>query len=523
MRKSALLILGLLLACVGYAKEVTEKDASQAALRIMNAKSVNVTDVKSIEAVYDAGVKSYFIVNFVPEGWALISADDVVLPLIGYSEKGNFSVDMLPDNMRGWLELKAKEMVEYTTLSNERCVDWDKLPVEPMSVGTRASSKINPIITVNWNQGNPYNKYCPSNSSGRAVVGCVAVAMAQAMSVAQYPPRPHGYEAYNSPVFGSVYCDYDKEPDYNWDNILSGANNYDDAARLMWHCGVSVNMEYTLGGSGAMTGTVPSALKEFFSYPSAVTYYSRSSISDDNWKAMIINELENGRAVIYCGYPASGGAGHCFNLDGYDGSGSYHVNWGWGGAGNGWFTLDQLKSQVVPGGAVMEFTVGHGMVINVRAPSDKPSDIKLSNTSVLENKPAGTVVGDVTVVNEATNHTYTYEVKGKKTLFGYAKVPFNIKNGKLVTTEVLKASDYVDPVTNVASCSVTIIATDNNNSATVSKTFTITIKDTSGINDVTIEENAPVEYYNLQGVKVENPENGIFIKRQGSKATKVIL
>ena len=76
MRKSALLILGLLLACVGYAKEVTEKDASQAALRIMNAKSVNVTDVKSIEAVYDAGVKSYFIVNFVPEGWALISADE---------------------------------------------------------------------------------------------------------------------------------------------------------------------------------------------------------------------------------------------------------------------------------------------------------------------------------------------------------------------------------------------------------------------------------------------------------------
>ena len=40
----------------------------------------------------------------------------------------------------------------------------------------------------------------------------------------------------------------------------------------------------------------------------------------------------------------------------------------------------------------------------------------------------------------------------------------------------------------------------------------------------TIEsENAPVEYYNLQGVKVENPENGIFIKKQGRKTTKVIL
>ncbi len=36
-------------------------------------------------------------------------------------------------------------------------------------------------------------------------------------------------------------------------------------------------------------------------------------------------------------------------------------------------------------------------------------------------------------------------------------------------------------------------------------------------------ENAPVEYYNLQGVKVENPSNGIFIKKQGTKTTKVVL
>ena len=36
-------------------------------------------------------------------------------------------------------------------------------------------------------------------------------------------------------------------------------------------------------------------------------------------------------------------------------------------------------------------------------------------------------------------------------------------------------------------------------------------------------DNAPVEYYNLQGVKVANPSNGIFIKKQGNKATKVVL
>ena len=46
---------------------------------------------------------------------------------------------------------------------------------------------------------------------------------------------------------------------------------------------------------------------------------------------------------------------------------------------------------------------------------------------------------------------------------------------------------------------------------------------TTGIEDITVDENAPVEYYNLQGVRVENPENGLYIRRQGNKATKVLV
>lgn len=49
-------------------------------------------------------------------------------------------------------------------------------------------------------------------------------------------------------------------------------------------------------------------------------------------------------------------------------------------------------------------------------------------------------------------------------------------------------------------------------------------EDTSGIEDVTdADENAPVEYYNLQGIRVNNPENGIYIRRQGNTVTKVLV
>jgi hypothetical protein len=46
----------------------------------------------------------------------------------------------------------------------------------------------------------------------------------------------------------------------------------------------------------------------------------------------------------------------------------------------------------------------------------------------------------------------------------------------------------------------------------------------AGVKNVSIDNsNAPVEYFNLQGVKVENPSNGIFIRRQGTQSSKVLV
>ncbi|MDE6271237.1 MAG: immune inhibitor A [Muribaculaceae bacterium] len=44
-----------------------------------------------------------------------------------------------------------------------------------------------------------------------------------------------------------------------------------------------------------------------------------------------------------------------------------------------------------------------------------------------------------------------------------------------------------------------------------------------GIAEIAADENAPVEYFNLQGVRVANPENGLYIRRQGNKTTKVLV
>ena len=84
--------------------------------------------------------------------------------------------------------------------------------------------------------------------------------------------------------------------------------------------------------------------------------------------------------------------------------------------------------------------------------------------------------------------------------------------------------------TGLGACFGSFIAVPINKSAvyiyhfvpgTVAEKFTFAIEEVSGIDGVEVENaDAPVKYYNLQGVEVANPSNGIFIKVQGNKATK---
>lgn len=47
--------------------------------------------------------------------------------------------------------------------------------------------------------------------------------------------------------------------------------------------------------------------------------------------------------------------------------------------------------------------------------------------------------------------------------------------------------------------------------------------DDSAVIEIASDENAPVEYYNLQGVRVVNPERGIYIVKQGNKVSKRVI
>lgn len=498
---------------------VNRERALAYALDFIHSKTQSVEGVLDAEPVYSKNVAAYYVVNLKPQGWVLVSAQDAVEPLLGYSMTGRFDLNAVKGNIAEWLDGYSVQITDAVAAHDKSLPGWDSRSIPVM---TRAASDIvDPLIKVNWDQGRPYNQFCPMDGESRSVVGCVAVGMAQAMSVARWPKRPSGMHSYVHESLGTIYVDYDQEAGYDWDKIISGADGKVWVAHLLFHCGVSVDMGYGAGGSGAFTKTVASALKKYFSYPDCVQYYSKGSTSVDEWKAAIVSELKSGRAVIYSAHDSQGGYGHCFNIDGYDGSAMFHVNWGWSGVGNGYFTIDGLRDAHMG----MNYDSNHAIVIGVRPPSSAPQDIALSGTQVQSGVPVGTPVLSVSVKSEMPDAKYSIDVKGKYnvTTRKYNSVPFaysSFENAIVTTGQLTDGKTY----------KILVIATNVSTNERLEKNFEITASKETGV--VTLSESMPdrVEFYSVSGQKLAVDANelpaGMYImvtERGGKKTTSKYL
>ena len=318
----------------------------------------------------------YYVVNF-DNGFVIIAADDRVEPILGYSTSGAYNPEEVPVNMAEWMEGYRQEIAAVLatnrSASAEVSEQWYKLK---HNINETSRSTVAPLLQTTWSQSPYYNQYCPSDpesSSGHALTGCVATAMAQVIRYWQYPSvglGSHSYSA-NNHIYSSSYGDYGTlsanfgATTYNYSlmpNSLSNsstAEQIDAVATLLYHCGVSVEMMYGPSASGASTTDIPYALEHYFAYPAGIQYLSRSSYSDNAWSELIKNELNNMRPVVYNGH---GTGGHAFVCDGYDGN-LFHFNWGWGGYADGYFSLSNLN----PG--ANNFNESQGVVTGISAAS----------------------------------------------------------------------------------------------------------------------------------------------------------
>jgi uncharacterized protein (TIGR02145 family) len=288
------------------------------------------------------------------KGFVIISADDVATPILAYSHEGTFDESNL--NLAYWMETLAQEIAE--AIENDVAQDrqtqqqWDALNSEQEMPLRASGDYVDPLVATKWDQGAPYNNLCPSIASTRTVTGCVATAMAQIMKYHEYPPtRTVPLPAYTTRAEKISIPAITGTTTYAWSSMTNTYTSSatgtaaDAVAKLMYECGVSVEMDYqtsATGGSGAFSSAVAPALKNYFGYDAGIAYHNRNYYSYVDWINLLKTEIRAGRPVYYGG---QGTGGHAFVCDGYDTNDLFHFNWGWSGASNGYFEVSALNPQ----------------------------------------------------------------------------------------------------------------------------------------------------------------------------------
>ncbi len=348
---------------------------------VLSFKSLSWEDIK-LNCIFDPAendIHKFYVFNINgDQGYVVVSSDNQLKPILAYSFEGGFNFYDMSPGQAEFLKY-FDESIEYAwnnvIASGEKAYDeWQELlnftPTKDFSLKSTS-----PILleNINWNQDWPYNSQCPSDPdatygmNGHVPVGCVATAMLQVMKYYNWPASGSGskYHAnFANGGYGNITINFAQQT-YDWYSIPDKASTIvnTELGKINFHAGVAVAMYWGPDGSGSGTQNIKTALTTYFKYSSAIQYVKKSSYTDANWKSLIKQQIDDKMPVVYAGNPTSG-AGHAWNCDGYQDD-SFHMNWGWGGAGNGYYTLDNLISTATSGGEENNFNKNNEMIINI--------------------------------------------------------------------------------------------------------------------------------------------------------------
>ena len=448
------------------------------------AKNVAETMLPNAELV-DISSESNFNNVYIfssDNGFVIVSADDRAFPVIAYSDKNPFKVKDMSENVYSWLKSVDKgiqNIADSKGVASEAVkAEWKSF-AKGNKTAEKYRSTVAPLITTTWGQDYPYNNSCPMVNEDRTVVGCVATAMAQIMNYWEWPHRGEGSRSYQLPrPIGKVSANFG-ETVYDWDNMKDEFWIYypdeeswsygdwseaeiDAVATLMFHCGVSVAMDYGVDESGAYSEDVAPALKEYFDYDPNLQLVYKSNYTDTEWKDLLKSELNAGRPVYYAGNTASL-TGHAFVCDGYDANGYFHFNWGWDGSCDGYYLIGDLEPGTGGTGAGNgSYNDNNRIVIGIQpnpatprisAPTNLTAEVDFPNVTITWSEVAEAVsyksYRNGKLIDNVTDNYYTAPAPGQHTYYvrSVNADGVNSVNSEMLDVEVLYKGPEITDLT----------------------------------------------------------------------------
>lgn len=331
----------------------------------MSLKSSEVLQADSLatrEAFY-----IYTPTNKSEEKFVIVSGDQRMPAILGYSDESNFDLADMPDGLKWFLKkceadaYLASQGFTETRVANA-VGEKEEFPVIEPLLGKRA-----------WGQDAPFNQQCPAMGGGHAKTGCVATALAQIMAYHRYPAT------------------------YDWDNMpdsYNGSYTQEQAeavAKLMHDIGEACKMEYGQDISLSNDLDAEKALCTVFGYDNDIRIRQKRDYNEEDWTNLLNANLTTGYPILYDGKnPTNPQDGHAFIIDGSNSEGLYHVNWGWNGSCNGYFYINNLSTE-----NGKNYSAHCDVIVNIHP-----------NDSIEEADPTNIVAASITSNRKGTMATY---------------------------------------------------------------------------------------------------------------------
>ena len=379
VKRIVIILFVICLSSTLYAAIVSEHDVADMALLHLRKLSYSrdVEQDMSTKGTYNAnesdlhiskvsitGEAILYAVEYSNGGWALISSDSKIRPILAYSEHGSFpSIDDMPEGMQ-WLFSEYEEIMKYAaadSLNTKIHADWSAIKSSNNQEMPRASEPVmlNRMDYIKWGQGKgndgscnrQYNILCPTDypaECGHTYVGCSATALGQILWYYQWP----NYASVPDTIF-LIHTTHQA----NWPSPLTKRDSYYDftqmptslssdstaqqeraIASLLRDCGYSLRTYYGETGSPALTHMTPLALMNNFSYKCNPYPVLKNNVGDTAMISVLKNEIDNNRPVFYYGFSRSASEndrkGHAFIIYGYKDD-QFYINWGHNGSFHG--------------------------------------------------------------------------------------------------------------------------------------------------------------------------------------------
>lgn len=288
----------------------------------------------------------------------LVSAESTSASLLGRFDTPSYS--KMPPQLESMIKMWVTQIDRLrhdANLSNE----------------TRSESKpqaeIVPMVRTQWNQNSPYNGTCPTYNGVHAMAGCTPVAFSQYVNYYRYPSQGHGSYSYNwSSDEGNILTVDLDSFSFDWDNMPTRLNESSEEIekrsiqRLLRTIGILSDAKYTIHSTSAAPTIAMENIKKYMNYQEKAQRIKVTDYTIEDWKQIIYDHLSHvGPVILFGENPWVENKGHCFIVDGYK-DGLYHMNWGWGGACDGYFRLFELT----PGGN--DFSGDNQMIVNLVPP-----------------------------------------------------------------------------------------------------------------------------------------------------------